>query len=89
MPRCSKFLTLLLLSSPAIGFAKEVPKSDSPAFTAVPELSAGFDLLYEQIAEGGPSLRTSCGRRSCARCSFRSESRWAASMRFGMELLQR
>jgi hypothetical protein len=25
-----------------------VPEGDSPAFTSVPELSAGFDLLYEQ-----------------------------------------
>src|SRR5271167_2311693 len=48
MPRCSKFLTLLLLMSPAIGFAGGVPNGESPAFTPVPELSAGFDLLYEQ-----------------------------------------
>jgi hypothetical protein len=48
MLRCSKFLTLLLLLSPALGFAREVPNGDSPAFTAVPELTAGFDLLYEQ-----------------------------------------
>ena len=48
MLRCSKFLTLVLLMSPAIGFAREVPNGDAPAFTPVPELSAGFDLLYEQ-----------------------------------------
>src|SRR5271167_2854953 len=48
MLRCSKFLTLLLLMSPAIGFAGGVPNGESPAFTPVPELSAGFDLLYEQ-----------------------------------------
>lgn len=48
MLRCSKFLTLLLLLSPAIGFARGVPNGESPAFTPVPELSAGFDLLYEQ-----------------------------------------
>jgi hypothetical protein len=48
MLRCSKFLTLLLLLSPAIGFARGVPTGESPAFTPVPELSAGFDLLYEQ-----------------------------------------
>jgi hypothetical protein len=42
------FLTLLLLLSPAVGFATGVSKADSPAFTTVPELSAGFDLLYEQ-----------------------------------------
>ena len=48
MLRCSKFLTLLLLLSPAIGFARGVPNGESAAFTPVPELSAGFDLLYEQ-----------------------------------------
>src|SRR5271166_1389447 len=53
MLRCSKFLTLLLLLSPAIGFARGVPNGDLPAFTSVPELSAGFDLLYQQkFAEG-------------------------------------
>jgi len=62
MLRCSKFLTLVLLMSPAIGFAREVPNGDAPAFTPVPELSAGFDLLYwmhnenimatEKLAEG-------------------------------------
>jgi hypothetical protein len=31
MPRCSKFLTLLLLLSPAVGFSREVPKGDSPS----------------------------------------------------------
>jgi hypothetical protein len=44
----SYFLTLLLLLSSAVGFAKGVPNGDSSAFTTVPELSAGFDLLYEQ-----------------------------------------
>jgi hypothetical protein len=48
MLRCSKFLTLVLLMSPAIGFGRGVPNGDAPAFTPVPELSAGFDLLYEQ-----------------------------------------
>lgn len=48
MPRCSKFLTLLLLLNPALGFAREAPNGDLAAFTPVPELSAGFDLLYEQ-----------------------------------------
>ena len=48
MLRCFKFLTLLMLLSPAIGFARGVPNRDSSAFTTVPELSAGFDLLYEQ-----------------------------------------
>jgi hypothetical protein len=44
MLRCFKFLTLLLLLSPAIGFARGVPYGNSPAFTPVPELSARFDL---------------------------------------------
>jgi len=50
MLRCSKFLTLLLLLilSPAVGLARGVPSGESPAFASVPELSAGFDLLYEQ-----------------------------------------
>ena len=47
MLRCCNFLTVLLLLSPAISVGR-VPSGDSPAFTAVPELSAGFDLLYEQ-----------------------------------------
>jgi hypothetical protein len=48
MLRCSKFLTLSLLLSPPIGFARGVPNGESSAFTPVPELSAGFDLPYEQ-----------------------------------------
>ena len=53
MLRCCKLLTLSLLLSPAIGFARGVPNGESPAFTPVPELSAGFDLPYEQkFAEG-------------------------------------
>jgi hypothetical protein len=40
------FLALLLLS-PIFDFARETP-GESPAFTTVPELRAGFDLLYEQ-----------------------------------------
>jgi hypothetical protein len=48
MLRHSYFLALLLLLSSMAGFAREVPAVDSPAFTSVPELSAGFDLLYEQ-----------------------------------------
>ena len=47
MLRGCNFLTVLLLLSPAISVGR-VPSGDSPAFTAVPELSAGFDLLYEQ-----------------------------------------
>ena len=48
MLRFSKFFILMLLLSPAMGFAAEVPSGDAPAFAAVPELNAGFDLLYEQ-----------------------------------------
>jgi hypothetical protein len=39
---------LLLLLSPIRGIAREAPDLASPSFTTVPELSAGFDLLYEQ-----------------------------------------
>src|SRR6266699_294172 len=48
MPRHSYFLALLLLLSPTVNSARETPELGSPAFTTVPELSAGFDLLYEQ-----------------------------------------
>src|SRR6266571_8318426 len=47
MLRRTYFLALSLLLGPVIGFAGEIP-DHSPAFTAVPELTAGFDLLYEQ-----------------------------------------
>jgi hypothetical protein len=47
MLRHSYFLALLLLLSPIVGFARDAPDIDSPAFTTVPELRAGFDLLYE------------------------------------------
>ena len=46
--RHSYFLALLLLLSPIVDLARETPGADSPAFTTVPELSAGFDLLYRQ-----------------------------------------
>ena len=42
------FLWLLVLLSPTVDFARETPGVESPAFTTVPELSAGFDLLYRQ-----------------------------------------
>lgn len=42
------FLGLLLLLRPTDNFARETPGVESPAFTTVPELSAGFDLLYRQ-----------------------------------------
>ena len=48
MPRQSCFLALLLLLSPIVNCARESPDLESPAFTTVPELSAGFDLLYVQ-----------------------------------------
>src|SRR5713226_3751714 len=48
MLRRTYFLALSLLLSPVIGSAGETPDVHSPAFTAVPELTAGFDLLYEQ-----------------------------------------
>ena len=51
MLRLSYFLALLLLLRPTVGFAREAPDADSPAFTPVPELRAGFDLLYEQKFE--------------------------------------
>src|ERR1700740_3789411 len=42
------FAGLLLLLSPAVVFARQAPGAKSPAFSTVPELSAGFDLLYRQ-----------------------------------------
>jgi hypothetical protein len=46
MLRRTYFLALSLLLGPVIGFAGGTP-DHSPAFTAVPELTGGFDLLYE------------------------------------------
>ena len=50
MLRHFHFLALLLLLSPFAAFAREAPTPDipSPSFTTVPELRAGFDLLYQQ-----------------------------------------
>src|ERR1700739_2098981 len=48
MVNYSYFLALALLLSPIVGFAREAPDIDTPAFTTVPELSAGFELLYQQ-----------------------------------------
>ena len=42
------FLGLLLVFSPIVTSGRETSGAESPAFTTVPELSAGFDLLYEQ-----------------------------------------
>jgi len=59
MPHRFHVLTLLLLLSPAIGVARGVPNGESPAFTTVPELTAGFDLLYEQrFAEARQTFST-------------------------------
>src|SRR6266481_3042004 len=46
--RPSYFLALLLLLGPVVSLARNTPDVQSPAFTTVPELSAGFDLLYRQ-----------------------------------------
>jgi hypothetical protein len=48
MLRYSYFLALFLLLSPVVDFARETNGVESPAFTTVPELNAGFDLLYRQ-----------------------------------------
>src|SRR6266436_4788463 len=48
MLRHSYFLALLLLLSPIAGLAREASDVGSPSFTTDPELSAGFDLLYQQ-----------------------------------------
>ena len=48
MLRRTYLLALSLLLSPVTGVAGGTPDVDSPAFTAVPGLTAGFDLLYEQ-----------------------------------------
>src|ERR1700694_3059399 len=48
MLRRSSFLALLLFLSPIAGLAREAPDLSSPSFTTDPELSAGFDLLYQQ-----------------------------------------
>jgi hypothetical protein len=44
----SGFLALLLLLNPVADYARQALGEHSPAFTNVPELSAAFDLLYEQ-----------------------------------------
>jgi len=57
MLRPAYFIALSLLLSPVTGFAGGTPDLHSPAFTAVPELTAGFDLLYEQkFAEAREAL---------------------------------
>jgi hypothetical protein len=48
MLRRSCIFVLLLLFTARAGFAGGVPDAKSPAFTTVPELSTGFDLLYAQ-----------------------------------------
>jgi hypothetical protein len=44
----SHFLALILLLAPLATVAREAPDVVSPSFITVPQLSAGFDLLYEQ-----------------------------------------
>jgi hypothetical protein len=48
VPHRSRFLALLLLLIPFAVWSQQAPASESPSFTTVPELRAGFDLLYEQ-----------------------------------------
>ena len=48
MLRHPYFFALFLLLSPIASFAGKASDVGSPAFTTVPELSAGFDLLYGQ-----------------------------------------
>jgi hypothetical protein len=47
MHRAIYLLAVLLLASTA-SFARNIEEDPSPAFTTVPELAAGFHLLYEQ-----------------------------------------
>src|SRR6266446_2743588 len=57
MLRPAYFIALSLLLSPVTGVACGTPDVHSSAFTAVPELTAGFDLLYEQrFAEAREAL---------------------------------
>jgi hypothetical protein len=59
MLRRSRVLALLLLLSPVTGFGREAPNSGAAALTTVPELSAGFDLLYEEkFAEAREAFST-------------------------------
>jgi hypothetical protein len=48
MYRHTYLLALFLLLTPAAGFARGNADSGSPAFTTVPELANGFQLLYAQ-----------------------------------------
>lgn len=64
MLRRSYFLALLLLLSPMVNFARETPELASPAFTTVPELSGGFDLLYEQRFDDAREIFTSWESRN-------------------------
>jgi len=48
MLRRSRFLALLLLLSPVIGLGAKRQTPVPRPLQTVPELSAGFDLLYEQ-----------------------------------------
>jgi hypothetical protein len=64
MLRRSRILALLLLLSPVTGFGREGPDDGAPAFTTVPELSAGFDLLYEQKFAEAREVFSSWGSRN-------------------------
>jgi len=48
VPRRSPVLALMLLLMTPATIRSAAPSAESPAFTTVPELRAGFDLLYEQ-----------------------------------------
>jgi hypothetical protein len=48
MRRLTYFLALFLLFVPARSLAQATADAPGPAFTTVPELAAGFHLLYEQ-----------------------------------------
>jgi len=48
VPRRSPVLALMLVLMTPATIRSAAPSAESPAFTTVPELRAGFDLLYEQ-----------------------------------------
>src|ERR1700739_2098666 len=63
MLRHCYFLALFLLLGTAVDFARETP-GESPAFTTVPELSAGFDLLYRQRFAEAREAFANCATRN-------------------------
>ncbi len=48
MHKCFCILAFLALLAPAVRAAQETPAGSTPAFYPVPELMAGFNLLYQQ-----------------------------------------